>query len=190
MSNYVALKLANLDDQQFLPAVEEKFRFVQESLARYAQKHGPKAIGAKAVLTVKVTLAVEKSEDPSIKAEIEAKIPADPAHRSMAEFGSDEHGLCVKVQRAGSYDGEPRQGRMFTHDGRRIDQQTGEIPDSPANDEGVVRDRPPVDLNQRLGDRAPGPQTFPPNDQSPRTLPKPPDYDQPPQGDGPNKPAA
>jgi hypothetical protein len=124
----VPLKIANIDDQKFLPAVEEKFREVQEKLTRYAQTHRDKAIGGKALLTVKVTLLIEKTGDPSIRAEIETKLPADPPALTFAEFSADEHGPCIKVQRAGSFV-DPRQSRLFTEDGRLIDQSTGEILD-------------------------------------------------------------
>ncbi len=136
----VPLKLANIDDQKFLPAAEEKFREVQEKLARYVHTHEKDAIGAKAVLTVKVTLLVEKTKDPSIRAEIETKLPADPPRLTMAEFGCDEHGPCVQVQKAGSFSDPPRQKRMFTPEGRLIDPSTGEILDPP-NDQN---DSPPT----------------------------------------------
>ncbi|MBN1510566.1 MAG: hypothetical protein JXB13_00995 [Phycisphaerae bacterium] len=176
MSSYVALKLANIDDQKFLPAVEEKFREVQEKLTRYVQKHEARAIGAKAVLTVKITLAVEKSQDPSIKAEIETKVPSDPPHLSIAQFGTDKHGPCVQVQRAGSYGDSPRQGRMFTEDGRRIDPNTGEILDPPAPPD----DRAPEgtkDIDPYTGERSGQ------NDQNPR-----PPENQPPQDHRPENP--
>lgn len=128
----VPLKVANIDDQKFLPAVEEKFREVQERLTRYAQTHHDRAIGGKAVLTVKVTLLIEKTGDPSIRAEIETKLPSDPPALTFAEFSADEHGPCIKVQRAGSFVDPPRQSRLFTEDGRLIDQSTGEILDSGA----------------------------------------------------------
>jgi hypothetical protein len=126
----VPLKIANIDDQKFLPAVEEKFREVQEKLTRYAQTHRDRAIGGKALLTVKVTLLIEKTGDPSIRAEIETKLPSDPPALTFAEFSADEHGPCIKVQRAGSFVDPPRQTRLFTEDGRLIDQSTGEILDA------------------------------------------------------------
>lgn len=145
VNGLVPLKIANIDDQKFLPAVEEKFREVQEKLTRYVQTHQTKAIGAKAVLTVKVTLAVEKTCDPSVRAEVETKMPADPPALTFAEFGSDEHGPCIKVQRAGSFSDTPRQKRMFTDDGRMIDPNTGEILGS----EGQL---PPNDQNPQPSD--------------------------------------
>ena len=131
MSELAPLKVANINDQKFLPELEEKFRAMQEALARYLFKHDHRAIGAKAVLTVKLTLAIEESKEPSLKAQIDMKIPADPAHVGMARFGTDEHGPCCKVQRAGSFKDSPRQGRIFTEDGRKIDPNTGEILDPP-----------------------------------------------------------
>jgi hypothetical protein len=153
MSELTALKVANINDQKFLPELEEKFRGMQEALARYVYKHDHRAIGAKATLTVKITLAVEESKEPSIKAEIDMKIPADPAHVGMARFGHDEHGPCCKVQKAGSFKDSPRQGRMFTDDGRKIDRETGEILEGPS-DPGDARPN------------TPGP--FGPGDQNPR----------------------
>jgi hypothetical protein len=125
----VAMKLANFDDGHFLAAAEEKFREVQEKLARYVQKHDLKAVGAKATLTLKITLAVEPTKDPSLRADIETKVPADPPHLRMGQFGQDEHGPCVKVNHAVDY-GDPRQKRLFTPDGRPVDPTTGEIKDS------------------------------------------------------------
>ncbi len=154
MSNYVPLKLANIDDQQFLPTVEEKFREVQERLARYAQKHQAKAIGAKATLTVKLTLLIEKTEDPSIKAEIETKVPSDPAHMATAWFGHDEHGPCVQIEKISTHEGPSRQRTMFTPDGRVVDPNTGEIKD-PAGDENP---RPePLDHDPNDPERRDGP---------------------------------
>ncbi len=48
MSKLAPLKVANINDQKFLPELEEKFRAMQGSLARYLFKHDHRAIGAKA----------------------------------------------------------------------------------------------------------------------------------------------
>ena len=123
-----ALTLRLIGDGLFLPRCDEELRRIQAELRRYFDEHGERAKGAKARLTIKVTLAIEaKTGAPSIKAEYDCTLPAAPADMSMAAWGSDEHGPCLKVQASGSYHDVPGQRRFTTIDGRRVDPQTGEL---------------------------------------------------------------
>jgi hypothetical protein len=137
---YTPLKVAGIKDGMFLADLEEKFREVQEALCRYVDRYGDRdSAGTKATLTVKITLAVEKTGTPSIKVAITKSLPSEPMYVAGAMFGSDDHGPCLKVQRAGAYQGSPQQRRLCTEDGRRIDLTTGEVlddgtPDLPAGD--------------------------------------------------------
>ena len=127
---YTPLKVSGMKDGTFLADLEEKFREVQEALCRYVDRFGDKnSAGAKASLTVKITLAVEKTGTPSIKVAITKSLPSEPMYVAGAMFGSDDHGPCLKVQKAGAYQGPPQQRRLCTEDGRRIDTTTGEIMD-------------------------------------------------------------
>jgi len=122
------LTLKLIDDGLFLPRCDEELRHIQAELRRFFDKHGERAKGAKATLTFKVTLAIEaKTGAPSVKAQYDATLPAAPPSMSMAAWGTDEHGPCLKVQASGSYGDVPGQRRFATTDGRRVDVQTGEL---------------------------------------------------------------
>jgi len=146
---YTPLKVVGMRDGTFLADLEEKFREVQAALCRYVDRHGDKdSAGAKASLTVKITLAVEKTGTPSIKVGIITATPSEPMYVAGAMFGSDEHGPCLKVQKAGAYQGPPQQRRLCTEDGRRIDMDTGEVTDLPGDiSPGPIADIPDGDQN-------------------------------------------
>ncbi len=127
---YTPLKVAGMKDGVFLADLEEKFREAQEALCRFVDRYGDKdSAGAKATLTVKITMAVEKTGTPSIKVGITMALPSEPMYVAGAMFGSDDHGPCLKVQKAGAFQGQPQQRRLCTEDGRRIDMNTGEVMD-------------------------------------------------------------
>ena len=133
------LTLSRIKDGLFLPRCDEELRRIQSEISRYRNEHGERAKGAKAKLTIKISLAIEpKTGAPSIKAEFDITLPSPPPDVSMAKWGADEHGPCLKVQAAGSFDGPPAQRRLCTVDGRLVDQNTGEVVDDPAPQQPVT----------------------------------------------------
>ncbi len=63
----------------------------------------------------------------SVKAQFTVKPPCRPASVSSAIMDSDEEGDDVLfVQTSGSTSGNPRQKKLATRDGRRVDAETGE----------------------------------------------------------------
>ncbi len=153
---YIPLKVSGLRDGMFLAQLEERFREVQEGLCRFVDRYGDMAsAGAKASLSVKITLAVEKTGTPSVKVSMNTTLPSDPAYVAGAMFGSDEHGPCLKVQKAGAYQGPPQQKRLCTEDGRRIDMSTGEIISPDFMPGGIIEEPGKTDEDDDGGKPAP-----------------------------------
>lgn len=123
------LGLALIDEGRFLVDADEDLSRLQQSLMEYRRTHGEKSKGAKAKLTIEVTLAIDEPADElfSIKAMCKQTLPARPASTSLAiadvDAESGLEGLFVKP--SGSEPATPRQGSLATADGRGIDPETG-----------------------------------------------------------------
>jgi hypothetical protein len=124
------LQLALVDEGRFLSEANTELMALQRRLMAYVAEHGDAADGAKAKLTLEVTLCVENPSQGffSIKAVAKSTVPARPASVSMAVANArlgDEPALYVRP--SGSDEQTPRQTKLCTADGRAIDPATGEV---------------------------------------------------------------
>lgn len=127
--------LAMVEEGRLLVEVESQFAAMQRRLCEYVQEHGDRAEGAKAklILTVEVKAEHVSPDEPgdssySISTDIRASIPTRPKRASTAIAGEDDDGTPRLFARAsGTSEGEPRQLRLATEDGRVVDPETGEV---------------------------------------------------------------
>lgn len=129
-SKFVPVTLACIEEGAFIGAVDEEFHRVQAALCAYLRKHGERAKGAAAVLTLKVTCRIENpdGESVSIKTAIASALPARPARATLAFVADTDNGPTLFARSAGTdAHAEPRQQKLVTDDGRLIDPDTGEV---------------------------------------------------------------
>jgi len=103
---------------------------LERRLVRFMDTYGEKAKGAKAKMTIEISLAVEDPGDElvSVKAQIKKSIPASPASATLAMVAEDDkQQRCLFVRRSGSSAVEPAQQVLSTDDGQAIDQKTGKV---------------------------------------------------------------
>jgi|GEM_PF-2527620 len=131
MPRYEELKLPLIDEGRFMDQADQDLAELQRSLLGFARRHGQYASGAKAKLTIEITLACEDPDQSlfSIKAQTKLAHPTRPASTSMALAAESEDGdgECLFVKPSGSNAQTPRQQQLTTDDGRPIDPATGEI---------------------------------------------------------------
>jgi hypothetical protein len=121
--------LALIDEGELLAEAEEQFASLQRRMAGYARLWRDAARGAKATLTLKLTVKVEDPTEGmfSVRGETVARVPSRPAHVTSAISAAGEGGEEVLMCRAsGTANDNPCQRRLFTQDGRAIDQESGE----------------------------------------------------------------
>lgn len=125
----VPLELGLIDEGRFIIDANEDLSQLQQDLMAYRRLHGDDSKGAKAKLTVEVTICIDdpKNELFSIKAVSKRTLPARPAATSLAIVDIDEASgqECLTVKPSGSDATSPRQGKLATDDGWGIDQDTG-----------------------------------------------------------------
>lgn len=130
------LTLENIHGGEFMGAAESALQKLQAELLAFASTYRHEADGAKARLTMEVTLAVEEAESSafSLKAVIKTTTPQTPAMISLAMpySSSDGSGVAIHVKRPAARATD--QARLFQHEtppGRavaeHVDQETGEV---------------------------------------------------------------
>jgi hypothetical protein len=104
---------------------------LQEFMRKYVAQYGQQgAKGAKAALTLKVTLAFEgrNEDDFTIKADMREAVPSRPATLSRAMALDDEAGRpLLFVKKSGSEAAPVQQGKLVTNAGEKINPDTGEV---------------------------------------------------------------
>jgi hypothetical protein len=124
------LSLEGIDEGRFLAQVEGDLRKAQASLVEFVKKHGPESKGAKAKLTVEITLGCVNPTDMlfGIKASTKTAVPNRPPSVSLALSDEDDDGTPALFARSsGTSRAIPQQGVLTTEDGRVVDQKTGEV---------------------------------------------------------------
>jgi len=117
------LKLELIDEGRFMGQAEEDLSDLQAQLAHYCEEHGEKAKGAKAKLTIEVSLVSENPEQDlfSIKAVVKKQLPGRPPSVTAAIGSDDQEGQhCLFVRNSGSTEDSPRQDVLFTKDGKTV----------------------------------------------------------------------
>lgn len=147
-SPFKELTIERLNDCRFVGEVNGKLQEAVESLHAYREKYGPFAQKAKATVKIEIEIEcvpcdVEPGQKPAAAwgittKPIEVKKPKDHPKATVAIEADGEDGKPkLFVQASGSFDGDPRQLRMTTEDGRAVDPLTGEIMESLTEHVGV-----------------------------------------------------
>jgi hypothetical protein len=129
MKRHTPLELELIEEGGFLQRANADLMDVQKALLDFKREHKDAAKGAKATLTIQVTLICENPKEDlfSIKAQTKRTVPARPATVSLAVADEAQDGTpTLFVRRSGSDDAPPAQGKLCTDDGRKVDQETGE----------------------------------------------------------------
>ena len=128
MQKYTPLTLELINEGRFLADTHADLADLQERLLAFHDHYGDAAKGAKAKLTIEITLACESPGDNlfSVKAAAKKAAPNRPASTTIAVSDETEDGQPrLFVRRSGSDASTPRQGKLATDDGRTIDVDTG-----------------------------------------------------------------
>lgn len=127
----VPLEIGLIDEGRFEKEINEDMRKLQSILVKYVKQHGESSEKAKAKLTVEIQLTVMSPSDMhfNIKATTKMSVPNRPASMTMAmaDEGDAETEPALFVRKSGSSKATPAQGALTTQDGRKIDQETGEV---------------------------------------------------------------
>ncbi len=126
---FVPLTLALVSEGDFLVEADTELATAQQGLLAFVRQHGERAAGAKAKVTLEITLVCDnpKAEAFSIKAQAKRTLPARPAVVSSA-IGADDEGVpALFVRRSGSDEGDPLQGKLATRNGVTVNTETGEV---------------------------------------------------------------
>jgi hypothetical protein len=128
-TRFTSLDLAGIDEGNFLKVANERLAELQGIAIVYAREHGDLAKGAKSKLTLEITFACDNPKDEvfSVAARTRITLPLPPSRVTMAVAAESDGGTpALFVRRSGSSTDHPAQGKLFTQDGRTINQGTGE----------------------------------------------------------------
>jgi len=128
--SFTPLTVELISEGRFLDQANADLAELQEQLMAFRDEHQDRAKGAKATLTITVTLACEKPDDElfSVKAQTKRTLPARPADVTAAMGAANDDGQPrLFVRRSGSTRETPRQTRLATDDGRTVDTETGAV---------------------------------------------------------------
>ena len=142
------LGLQLIEEGLFLQQADADLRGLERELVAFRREHGKLAVGAKAKLTVEITLTCAKEDDNAyyIKALTKKAMPARPANVTVGIAGeTDEDGDCLFVRASGSTPDSPKQAALATQDGRTIDPETGEVVGVPPATRPGPDPSPPTD---------------------------------------------
>jgi len=124
----LAINLVN--EGELVKRIDSELLKIQEYLTDYAQQHKDAAVGAKAKLTVELVVAIGDKEGKSVHAKANCKLtlPSAPALVSLAMGIRNRKGQGrFFVRTSGSDESTPRQRKLCTQSGERIDLETGEV---------------------------------------------------------------
>lgn len=133
MSTFVPLtELKQIDEGLFLDECDQTLTDISEALAKFIRKHGDQATGASAEMTIKVKLKCTDADQGiyAITSGVSHKVPSQPARVTTALGDFDALGRStILIRKSGSDDGDPRQRKLSTRDGRTVDPETGDAED-------------------------------------------------------------
>lgn len=132
MGRYKKLSISLIDEGNFEKEIDDAVQKAAAGLLKYRKKHGKELTrGAKAEVTIKVTICADKQNDEAffVKGVIQEKIPSRPpvVNMAIADELDDNEELLMRAS-GGSHD-TPRQGVLSTRDGETVDPMTGEVID-------------------------------------------------------------
>jgi hypothetical protein len=135
-TKFVPLSTKLIDEGEFIRELDSELAELQAAHMRFVKKYGGAAWKSTSKLIIELAIKCETvNEDSddhafSVRASMKATTPKRPASLSMAMSGETATGEpCLFVRAAGSDTSDPKQGKMFTRDGRLIDPVTGEAAD-------------------------------------------------------------
>lgn len=134
-TKFVPLTTKLIDEGDFLQELDAELAELQASHLKFAKKYGEAALKSVSKLVIELAIKCETVTDPdnnafSVKTTMKATTPKRPASLSMAMSGETATGEpCLFVRASGGDSSHPKQGKMFTGDGRNIDLDTGEAID-------------------------------------------------------------
>lgn len=129
-SKYSALSIDLIDEGRFVKEINDATQKAAKGLLEYQRKHGKdRTRGAKATVTVKVTIAADKETDAfMVRGDIQEKIPSRPPVIDLAIEECDDAGNdTLFMRKTGGTADSPRQGVLTTREGEVVDQVTGEV---------------------------------------------------------------
>ena len=125
MKKYEPLQIGLIDEGRFIQQTDADLGEIQKQLLAFCSEYAEKSVGAKAKLTIEVTVACEDANDGlfSLKSQTKMAFPARPASTTMAIPETNDDGSeCLFVRKSGSDSKTPRQGKLCTDEGRSIPQ--------------------------------------------------------------------
>lgn len=131
-TKFVPLTTKLIDEGDFLKELDAELAELQASHLKFARKYGESALKSVSKLVIELAIKCETATDPdnnafSVKTTMKATTPKRPASLSMAMSGETATGEpCLFVRASGGDVSHPKQGKLFTRDGREIDPETGE----------------------------------------------------------------
>lgn len=132
-TQFVPLTGQLIDEGDFLKRLDKELADLSDTIVRFCHEHGAAALKCKGELNIKLALKIENPEDLAVSLKISMKPvpPQPPATVSMVMGGVHDDGkkMALFVRASGSDRSHPKQLKLATHDGRIIDQDTGEVLD-------------------------------------------------------------
>jgi hypothetical protein len=117
-----------LNDQTFYEDLEKSLAKAREGLAKWIEDYPD--LPGKSEMTALVKLGYDPKTGSVAVTSFKVKAPGLPDKTTLLSVVRDEANgdkVHIMCQAAGSTKSSPQQGRLCTDDGRRIDQETGEI---------------------------------------------------------------
>lgn len=110
-ADYRTIQFVLIDKGQVATDLDDAITEVTRRLVAHVKEHGPDAKRAKAEVSLKLTFAVENTDDGfyTTKAEIKTKAPSSPARVTTAVSQVERGKLVLAVKASGSDAGDPRQ---------------------------------------------------------------------------------
>jgi len=130
---YKPLNLGLLEEGQFFDNADEVFRSLQIALRNHFDSYSGEMEKGVAKLKLEIDLAWEKKRSMqdgvwSVKVVTKTTHPQLPASIALALPLDDDDGIpALFVQKSGGRPETPRQSRLCTDSGKKIDLETGEI---------------------------------------------------------------
>lgn len=130
-STWKPLDLQSIEEGRFMRLANDDLHTLQDKLVNFIEQYKERAEKATATMTITVALKCVDVESFSfgVKASTKLSLPQRPSSITMATaVADDETGQpTLYIRKSGSSSSDPRQGKLCTDDGERIDPDTGEI---------------------------------------------------------------
>ncbi len=135
---FKAMHLVDIDEGKFVADIDEEIDETAKAHIAHIARFGSQITGkTTSCVTVKLTIEFDGNSDGiyTLKGEVSRKLPARPSSVTRAFEEREQDGTAALFVRAsGSDDGNPRQMKLATKDGRGIDIDTGEVRETDRDD--------------------------------------------------------